>query len=239
MSFIHGSDEYEFRSNPVNQLNDFSYDHTTTFLSTSIYPTDNIYLNLQLQNQSIDISDNVILDYYGRNFTTMLGRYLILNQQGFQNDQIESYNVDSDVLGLSLETNIYGIDIYSEYVKNKYTKLEPGVRSGQQIDGSLFYGSLYADILGNGITYEFKRYDTPYFIQTLSFGPIVYREATSTLQSKVVHNMNFVNELGHQLDINRMVGDNINLNFNLSTARRIDPFDGFLIILIVSLILLF
>ena len=68
-------------------------------------------------------------------------------------------NVDSDVLGLSLETNIYGIDIYGEYVKNKYTKLEPGVRSGQQIDGSLFYGSLYADILGNGITYEFKRYD--------------------------------------------------------------------------------
>ena len=104
MSFIHGSDEYEFRSNPVNQLNDFSYDHTTTFLSTSIYPTDNIYLNLQLQNQSIDISDNVILDYYGRNFTTILGRDLILNQQGFQNDQIESYNVTSDVLGLSLET---------------------------------------------------------------------------------------------------------------------------------------
>ena len=228
VSFIHGSDEYEFRSNPVNQLNDFSYDHTTTYLSTSIYPTDNIYLNLQLQNQSIDISDNVILDYYGRNFTTMLGRYLILNQQGFQNDQIESYNVNSDVLGLSFETNIYGIDIYSEYVKNKYTKLEPDVRNGQQIDGSLFYGSLYADVLGNGITYEFKRYDTPYFIPTLSYGPIVYREATSTLQSKVVHNMNFVNELGHQLDINRMVGDNINLNFNLSTARRIEPFDGLL-----------
>ena len=80
-------------------------------------------MNLQLQNQSIDISDNVILDYYGRNFTTMLGRYLILNQQGFQNDQIESYNVNSDVLGLSLETNIYGIDIYSEYVKNKYSIL--------------------------------------------------------------------------------------------------------------------
>ena len=38
--------------------------------------------------------------------------------------------------------------------------------------------------------------------------------------------MNFVNELGHQLDINRMIGDNINLNFNLSTARRIHPFDG-------------
>ena len=38
--------------------------------------------------------------------------------------------------------------------------------------------------------------------------------------------MNFVNELGHQLDINRMIGDNFNLTLNLSTARRIDPFDG-------------
>ena len=226
VSFIHGSDEYEFRSNPVNQLNDFSYDHTTTYLSTSIYPTDNIYLNFQFQNQSIDVSDGVIAGYYSRNFTTMLGSFLILNQQNFQNDLIDSYQINSNVLGLSLETNIYGIDIYSEYVKNKYTKLEPGVRSGQKIDGSLFYSSLYTDILGNGVTYEFKRYDTPYFIPTLSYGPIVYREATSTLQSKVVHNMNFVNELGHQLDINRMVGDNINLTLNLSTARRIHPFNG-------------
>ena len=120
------------------------------------------------------------------------------------------------------------MDVYSEYVKNKYTKLEPDVRVGQQVDGSLFYSSLYADILGNGVTYEFKRYDTPYFIPTLSFGPIVYREATSTLQSKVVHNMNFVDELGHQLDINRMIGDNINLTLNLSTARRLHPFDGYI-----------
>ena len=231
---IHGSDEYEFRSNPINQLNDFSYDHTTTFIGTSVYPNDNISLNFQYQNQSISISDDVILDYYGRNFTTILGKYLILNQQDFATDStaagiaIDNYNVDSDVLGFSLETNILGVDIYGEYVKNKYTKLEPGVQKGDQVDGSLFYGSLYADILGSGVTYEFKRYDTPYFIPTLSFGPIVYREATSTLQSKVVHNMNFVNEVGHQLDINQMIGDNINLNFNLSTARRIEPFDGML-----------
>ena len=57
----------------------------------------------------------------------MLGSYLILNQQGFQNDQIDSYQITSDVLGLSLETNVYGVDIYTEYVKNKYTKLEPDV----------------------------------------------------------------------------------------------------------------
>ena len=52
---IHGSDGYEFRSNPVNQLNDSSYDHTTTFIGTSVYPNDNISLNFQYQNQSISI----------------------------------------------------------------------------------------------------------------------------------------------------------------------------------------
>ena len=185
MSFIHGSDEYEFRSNPVNQLNDFSYDHTTTFLSTSIYPNDNIYLNLQFRIRVLIFLIMLYLIIMVETLLQYLVRYLIINQQGFQNDQIESYKITSDVLGLSLETNIYGIDMYSEYVKNKYTKLEPGVRVGQQVDGSLFYSSLYADILGNGVTYEFKRYDTPYFIPTLSFGPIVYREATSTLQSKL------------------------------------------------------
>ena len=35
-----------------------------------------------------------------RNFTTILGQYLILNQQGFQNDQIDSYKINSNVLGL-------------------------------------------------------------------------------------------------------------------------------------------
>ena len=38
--------------------------------------------------------------------------------------------------------------------------------------------------------------------------------------------MNFTNEIGHQIDIIQMLGDNISLNLNLSTARRIHPFDG-------------
>ena len=36
----------------------------------------------------------------------------------------------------------------------------------------------------------------PYYIPTISFGPIVYKEPSSVLQSRISHSMNFVNEIG-------------------------------------------
>jgi len=229
---LYGTDTYEFRTRPDNQLNDLSFDHTTMFMGSEIYPTNDITINIQYQNQLLNISESNTtyggantIEYYS-NLLTVLGRDIAENISAFSSDGIDQYNINSDMLGLSLQGYLLGVDFYGEYASNKYTKLQPGVKFGERVDGSLFYTSLYADILGNGVTYEFKRYDTPYFIPTVSFGPIVYRQATSTLQSKVTHNMNFVNEVGHQLDVIHMIGDNINLNFNLSIARRIHPFDG-------------
>ena len=230
--FLYGNNDFEFRTKPDNQLNDLSFHHVTTFMGSRIYPTDDITLNLQYQNQIVSISDSVknegglnTIEYYG-NLLTILGKDIAENISSFASDDIDIYNINSDVLSFSLEGSMMGIDIYGEYAKNKYTRLQPGVKVGEELDGSLFYGSLYADIFGSGVTYEFKRYDTPYFIPTVSYGPIVYKQATSTLQSKVVHNMNFTNEVGHQLDVIQMIGDNINFNLNLSTARRIHSFDG-------------
>ena len=229
---LHGSNDFKFRTKPDNQLSDLSFNNNVTFLGSTIYPTDDININLQYQWQELSISDSTrnegglnTIEYYG-NLLTVLGKDISENLSDFSSDDIDNYNIKSDVLGLSLEASLFGIDMYADYAKNWYTKLQPGVKIGKELDGSLFYGSLYADIFGSGVTYEFKRYDTPYFIPTVSYGPTVYKEATSTLQSKVVHNMNFTNEIGHQIDIIKMLGDNINLNLNLSTARRIHPFDG-------------
>ena len=48
------------------------------------------------------MSNNVIVEYYGRNFTTILGQYLSNDsiQLAFQNDEIDSYKINSNVLGL-------------------------------------------------------------------------------------------------------------------------------------------
>ena len=229
---IYGTDTYEFRTRPVNQFNDLSFDHTSTFLGTQINLISDIILNLQYLNQSVNISESVtaeggasIIEHYSFLYT-VLGHDIAENISDFDSDNIDNYQINANMLGLSLQGDLLGLDFYGEYASNKYTKLQPYTRIGEEVDGSLFYGSLFADILGNGVTYEFKRYDMPYFIPTLSFGPIVYKEPTSILQSRNSHNMNFVNEIGHQLDVIHLLSDNIDLTFNISIARRIHPFDG-------------
>jgi hypothetical protein len=180
-------------------------------------------------NQDLTIDEGITTDggqntmeYYS-GLSTVLGLYI--DENLFVADNISKYKINSDMYGISLQGYAFGLDMYTEYVLNKYTKLESGMETGEKTTGSQLYSSLYFDILNAGITYEFKRYDMPYFISTVSSAPIVYKEATSVLMSRMTHNMNFVNEIGHQFDINYLFNENLFLNINLSTARRIHPMD--------------
>jgi len=312
---IYGTDTYEFRAHPINQVNDFSHDHNLVFLGLEYRESewtiiDDFILNIQYMHQELTIDDSInitdisdyknSIDFYGAQ-ETILGDYISNNyfnlenswgcsnsnysnegdcesngycsnesieyqgqcqftsscsipdyissedceinegvwtpnvwtsyewtppSDGFESDNISKYKITSDMLGLSAEGYILGFDLYTEYVASKYTKLTPSVESGELIDGSMFYGSISRDIFDLGITYEFKRYDMPYFIRTVSFAPFVYREATSVLQSRLSHSMNFSNEIGHQLDLLYPIGDSFMLNLNVSTARRINPLKG-------------
>ncbi len=232
---VYGKDEYEFRTRPDLQLNDLSLDNTTLFLGSTIDPISDVTLNIQYLNQRIGISDSVMteggvssLEYYS-NLFTVFGNDVEDSIGAFISDDIDKYQINADMIGLSLSaylgTPLY-IDFYGEYVSNKHTRLTPGLKVGEETTGSLIYGALSADVLGAGLTYEFKRYDMPYFIPITSFGPIVYKEPSSVLQSRISHNMNFVNEIGHQFDVIYPVNDNINMLFNVSAAHRIHPFNG-------------
>jgi len=94
-----------------------------------------------------------------------------------------------------------GADLYLEKVWNTYTKI-----LGDAESGSKLYLSLYFDIAGTGITYEYKNYDQKYFIPTFAGAPIGFREGSSTLASRFNHAMNWGDEVGHQIELNRAVG---------------------------------
>ncbi|MBT7378162.1 MAG: hypothetical protein HN820_08415, partial [Candidatus Marinimicrobia bacterium] len=82
-----------------------------------------------------------------------------------------------------------------------YTKI-----LGDTESGSKLYLSLYFDIAGTGITYEYKNYDQKYHIPTLSGQPIGFREGNSTLASRNSHTINWGDEVGHQIELNRSIG---------------------------------
>ncbi len=106
-------------------------------------------------------------------------------------------------------------DIYVDKAWVYYDKI-----FGDEVFGSRFYTAVYTDFMGTGITYEYKNYNTPYLIKTISNFPIVYREGSSILASRNAHTFNFGNEIGHQVDFNRQLFDNINVLGNLSLSHR-------------------
>ena len=224
---VYGSDTYESRTSSTYQLNDLFFDHSMGFVGSQFSLFDNLTLNLQYMHQELIIDEEVGLNFieYHSDKTFILSQH-IRDNIDLLYDNITKYNINSDKIGSSIQTYLFGVDIYAEYVINKYTRLDPGVVVGKKLNGSLLYTSLGADIFNMGITYEFKRYDNPYYLETISSAPFVYRVATSVLQSRLTHLMNFVNEVGHQFDILYPIGDDFMLNLNLSTARRIHPLGG-------------
>ena len=71
-----------------------------------------------------------------------------------------------------------------------------------------------------GITYEYKNYSMEHYLKTLSNPPIVYRESASILASRNSHTMDWNDEVGHQLNLNKYINNIFNLEFNVSTASK-------------------
>ena len=72
-----------------------------------------------------------------------------------------------------------------------------------------------------GILYEYKNYNTPYYYSVLSNPPIVFKENSSTLISRNLHNVDFSNEIGHHILINKSYSEQ--LNISLSSACAYNP----------------
>jgi len=107
------------------------------------------------------------------------------------------------------------LDVYIDKSWINYDKIY-----GNEVFGSRFYTSIYTELLGTGITYEYKNYYTPYLIKSISNPPIGYREGSSILASRNAHSMNFGNEVGHQIDFNKNINRTLNILGNLSISHR-------------------
>ena len=190
-----GVKEFEFRTLPSARATDLGLSNTA-FLG-GIEFSDFHYL--YLHEKSIIDYDKYLFSNYALvdNLTSNIGLdTLFTNEHNF-----------------SINFNIFDIDIYLEDSQSKYN-----TANGKDLCGSRFYGSIYRDIFDFGVTYEYKNYFMKDYIPTLSNPPIVYRESNSSLASRNSHTIDWSDEIGHQLDINRYFNDMLSLEMNISIS---------------------
>jgi len=90
-------------------------------------------------------------------------------------------------------------------------------------NGSRFYASVYTNIFDYGITYEYKNYidsflDDKGLNLISSSPPTVLRESNSILISNNAHSINWQDEIGHQIEINKSFSEKLIIQSNLSIA---------------------
>ena len=190
---------FEYKSSPSSRYNDKSIDHSVTAFGAEIWlPW---------------ISSNVIMFNINQDIES-------LSVGG----DIENKHIDNDNFGLN---GIWGpVDFYLEKswldwsTEGEYDELNNQIHH----KGGFLYTALSFELLGFGITHEFKDYDAEDYPLSISNPPIVFRESASTLVSRNLHLIKFSDEVGHQLEIMKRIGENYNLLFNYSLSHRNNGF---------------
>ena len=206
-----GKGQYNFRSNPA-MINSDRQLYNTLFSGGFEYGTNNFgTLNGYFLNQTSEISKDMMVLYNNEHLDTRIGKefYLRVPYEDFRDDTLTSV-----IKNFSWFYIHDYFDFTVEYSHNNYTKL-----LGENELGYKIYSSISAYLGGFGITYEYKDYNEPYFIQSISGAPTVYQESTSILASRYTHSINFGDEIGHQLEIQKSLNDNLNWMINISQAN--------------------
>ena len=146
---------------------------------------------------------------------TILGEYLSENHSDYMVEFEPSYSMNN------LEHN-FGFTFFSDIVETTYERslIYYHRLLNERQDGYREYMSTYFNLYGFNIILEHKDYNTPYFYSIFSNPPLVYRESTSALISRNIHSLNFNNEVGHQLEINKTFNNGLNILFNYSFAMH-------------------
>lgn len=208
-----GNSEFKYRSNPVNEIPNLQLNNKVFFIGSEIFTQNLGTVLISYLDQVSKMSEEDIVEYWSSTLfdagEDLFIRYPDIEPQGDD-------NLETKDLNFGWNYHLFGVDFYIEKVWNTYTRI-----LGDTEYGSKLYASLYFDIGGTGITYEYKNYDQKYFIPTLSGAPIVYREGNSTLASRNSHSINWGDEVGHQIELNRSIGS-LNWLGNLSFSHKHD-----------------
>ena len=101
--------------------------------------------------------------------------------------------------------------------------LAAGSVSNDKITGKNTYMAYSTYIFNTGISLEYKNYDLPYYyLQTLASPPTLFKESSTVLISRNVHKIDFLNEEGYQLEINKTLYNGMKLLFNYSISSKHD-----------------
>ena len=151
---------------------------------------------------------------------TILGQYLVDN---YLEAMIE---YESDYKMKNLEHNI-GFNFYSDFFEVVYEKAFVYYHKiyGERVEGYREYLSTYFDLFGFNFIIEHKDYNTPYLYSHFANPPIVSRESNSILSSRNMHTVNFNNEIGHQLEINKTFNTGLNFILNYAFALHYNAND--------------
>ena len=88
----------------------------------------------------------------------------------------------------------------------------------ERTDGYKDYMSIYTNLFGFDILYEYKDYSTEMLYNTFSNPPVVFKEPSSALIGRNLHTIDFSNEYGHQIDINKIFDNDLTLLISYAFA---------------------
>ena len=151
-----------------------------------------------------------------KNLATPLGEYL--SEDRYPNSQVTPSDFSMKVLEHNLGSTVYlgDLELYFERSWIYHNKIED-----ERTKGYKYYFSSYFSISDYAILYEYKDYNSPYYFSVYSNPPIVFKENSSTLISRNLHNVDFSNEVGHHILINKSFSEQINVV--LSSAFSFNP----------------
>ena len=176
----------------------------------------NFHYMTMMYEQDYDYDDILSIS----SLPTILGKYLVDNHL----EAMIEY--ESDYKMKNLEHNI-GFNFYSDFFEVVYEKAFVYYHKiyGERVEGYREYLSTYFDLFGFNFIIEHKDYNTPYLYSHFANPPIVSRESNSILSSRNMHTVNFNNEIGHQLEINKTFNTGLNFIFNYAFALHYNAND--------------
>ena len=204
-----GASNVKTRINPADILPSVSIKNNLGVFGLS-YFTDkmNLIYNNIVYEQFYDYSDiNSLM-----NLSNLLGQYL--NDRG-EYILLEKPSFDM----LNIEHN-FGFDFYFNqmqlYVEKSIVYYDKLLAERDQ--GYKDYLSLYANFFDFNLLFEYKDYNTPYLYNIFSAPPMGFREPISILSSRNLHTVDFSNEFGYMLELNRVFNNSLNLVLSYSYA---------------------
>ena len=211
--YISGSGKYGSKSSGSLRTNDLSFDHNLQSYGAQLYTdlgdfsisssTKKTYYSGGIYNKLINTDTRLSID---------LQDYIFTDNSLFDLDS----EVKSSGINLSYSNTLGNYDIYIENMYSNYNKI---LRNDENEDGYLRYISLSGDLYGINMLYEFKDYNMLYYMPISSNPPLVFGETTSVLISRIQHNINFADEIGHQLELRGDYKDN-SLLLNMSIGMK-------------------